>query len=100
MTDLKASPEVQEAVKVFRKEIERIWEPAWRFTYNAMVNGIKDPAEFTAILNSNPVLCTLWVEMQHTVSVWHQAGLSVDEIPPRYSVKYEKLENLLLKVEA
>ena len=95
--DLKASPEVMEAVSLVRAEIDRIWETAWRLTWEAITNGIND--DFHATLESNPVLASLFFEMQHTVYVWKQSGMGVDQIPPKYSVKTTKLENLFLEVE-
>jgi hypothetical protein len=98
MNDLKASPEVMNAVSIVRAEIDRIWEEAWRFTWNAVNDGVNE--EFYITLNSNPVLASLFFEMQHTVGVWRKAGMSVDQIPPHYSVRHTRLENLFLEVEA
>jgi len=81
-SDLKASPEVIAAVSVLRAEIDHIWEEAWRFTWNAVNDGVNE--EFHITLNSNPVLASLFFEMQHTVGVWREAGMSVDQIPPHY----------------
>jgi hypothetical protein len=97
MSDLKASPEVIDAVSLVRSEIERIWEATWRLTYNAMVYGVND--DFHETMRSNPVLASLFFEMQHTVSIWRKAGMSVDQIPPVYSVRRTKLENLFLEME-
>jgi hypothetical protein len=94
MSDLKASAEVIEAVSIVRSEVERIWEAAWRFTWDALTNGVND--EFYKTLNSNPVLASLFFEMQHTVHVWKEAGMRVDQVPPVYSVKGTKLESLFL----
>lgn len=93
-----ASPEVLDAVQIFRAEIERLWEPAWRMTYDVVVNGIADHDRFLAILNSNPVFSSLFTEMQSTAYIWKQANMSVDEIPPVYSVRPIKLESLLKEV--
>jgi len=95
---LKASPEVMNAVSIVRSEIDRIWELAWRLTWEAITNGIND--DFHVTLASNPVLASLFFEMQNTVYIWIKAGMSVEEIPPVYSVKRTKLENLFLEVEA
>lgn len=95
---LAASPEVFAAVDVFRAEIERIWEPTWRFTYDVVVNGVADHDDFIATLNSNPVLSSLFQEMQSTAYIWKQADMSIDEIPPVYSVRPIKLESLLKEV--
>lgn len=95
---LTASPEVLAAVSVIRKEIDRIWEASWRATYHAVTSGI-DPDTFIATLNSNPVFSSLFTEMQHSVHIWLAAKMSVDEIPPAYSVKSTRLENLFVKVE-
>jgi len=97
LDDLKASPEVLNAVSVLRSEIDRIWEMAWRTTFKALQDGI-NPDEFVPLLNSNPVFASLFIEMQDSVYVWIRAGMSVDQIPPAYSVKREKLENLFLEV--
>jgi hypothetical protein len=98
MSELRASAEVMEAVSVVRSEIERIWEVAWRFTWDALTNGVND--DFHQTLSSNPVLASLFIEMQNTMYIWKEVGKSVDEIPPVYSVKITKLENLYLKMEA
>jgi hypothetical protein len=95
--DLKASPEVLAATQVLRAEIDRIWESAWRATFEAVTKGIK-PDEFVALLNSNPVFSSLFIEMQNSVHVWIKAGMSVDKIPPAYSVTRTKLQNLFLEV--
>ena len=96
--ELKASPEVMNAVSVVRSEIERLWELAWRLTWAAISDGIND--DFHMKLHSNPVLASLFFEMQETVHIWKKAGMSVDKIPPQYSVKRTRLENLFLDVEA
>jgi hypothetical protein len=98
MNDLKASAEVLDAVNVLRSEIDRIWEPAWRATFKAIESGI-NPDEFIPLLNSNPVFASLFIEMQDSVHIWLKAGMSVDKIPPVYSVKRTRLENLFLEVE-
>jgi|ERR1700722_6001075 len=95
---LKASPEVINAVSIVRSEIDRIWEVAWRTTFDAIQNGVNQP-EFGELLNSNPIFASLFIEMQHSVYIWRKAGMSVDEIPPPYSVRRTKLENLFLEVE-
>ncbi len=97
MNELQASPEVLNAVSILKVETERIWELAWHATFKAVKDGI-NPDEFTALLNSNPVFCSLFIEMQNTVHIWIKAGMSVDEIPPVYSVTSTKLDNLFLEV--
>lgn len=93
---LKASSEVMDAVSIIRAEIDRIWETAWRATFDAMENGVSE--DFGEVLNSNPVFVSLFMEMQHSVFIWRKAGMSVDQIPPRYSVKTTKLESLFLDI--
>lgn len=97
MENLKASQEVLDAVTTLKAEIERIWEPAWRFTFDAVQNGVRHP-DLTDTLNSNPVLGSLFFEMQHSVHIWLEAGMSVDQIPPVYSVKRTRLESLFVEV--
>lgn len=94
---LKASPEVMEAVSIVWSEIDRIWEVAWRTTFDALQNGVSE--DFGEVLNSNPVFASLFIEMQYSVSFWRKAEMSVDQIPPPYSVRRTKLENLFLEVE-
>lgn len=98
MSDLIASQDVMVAVINIRAEIDRIWEDAWRFTWHAVIDGVNE--EFYAAMNSNPVLASLFFEMQNTVYIWRKAGMSVDEVPPKYSVRTTKLESLFVKVEA
>ena len=95
---LSASPEVIAAVDVFRKEIERLWEPVWRMTYDVVVNGISNHDTFVAMLNINPILASLFMEMQSTAYIWKQSDMSVDQIPPVYSVRPIKLESLFTEV--
>lgn len=97
VNNLRASPEVMDAVSIVRCEIDRIWELAWRTTFDAIQNGVDD--NFWELLNSNPVFASLFIEMQHSVYMWMKCGMSVDDIPPAYSVKRTKLDSLFLRVE-
>ena len=97
MNDLKASPEVMNAVSILRAEIERIWELAWRITFDVVKNGCNHD-ELVAQLDSNPVFASLFIEMQRSASTWIECGISVDKIPPIYSVTPTKLKSLFLEV--